>query len=125
MFSDHLAEARLIAPTQAEGWRMVRGWQAEKVCNFASPVDVLTAEAPGETLSFAFSGRSLAVRAIAGFDAGVLEITIDGVARPDYDLFDQPYCAMFHRPVFHVIAQGLPAGSQPPATDPGAAGRSG
>ncbi len=64
----------------------------------------------GSITGCSFSGSTLAVGAIVGFDAGVLEITIDGAALPDYDLFDEPYCAMFHRPVFHILAQGLPPG---------------
>jgi sialidase-1 len=82
----------------------------EKTCNYSGPVDVLTGETPGETVTVTFTGTTLAISAIAGLDAGVLEITIDGLARPDYDLFDA-YCPMFHRPVFHVLAHGLPAGT--------------
>lgn len=107
---DHLASARLIPPTAAQGWRMVRGWATEKTCNYSNPVDVLTAEAPGETVTLSFTGSTFAISAIAGLDAGVLEVSIDGVARPDYDLFDK-YCPIFHRPVFHILAHGLPVGS--------------
>ncbi len=110
LFPGHLTEARLIGTTQGDGWSMVRGWQTEKVCNFHGPVDVLTANAPGDILTLTFSGSILALSAIAGSDAGILEIAIDGRDLPDYDLFDEPYCAMFHRPVFHVLVQGLPAG---------------
>lgn len=106
---DHLANARLIGTRDAHGWRMVRGWVAEKVCNYGGPVDVLTAEAPGETVTVAFDGTVFAISGIAGMDAGVLEIAVDGVPVSEYDLFDT-YCPMFHRPVFHVLAHNLSPG---------------
>jgi hypothetical protein len=88
---------------------MVYGWVTEKVCNYNNPVDVLTAEAPGDALELEFDGSLLAISTIAGMDAGALEIIIDGVELPVYDLFDN-YCKQFHRPVFHVLAHSLPEG---------------
>jgi lysophospholipase L1-like esterase len=107
--ADHLTNARLVPPTEAKGWRMVYGWVTEKVCNYNNPVDVLTAEAPGDALELEFDGSLLAISTIAGMDAGALEIIIDGVELPVYDLFDN-YCKQFHRPVFHVLAHSLPEG---------------
>jgi len=110
LFHDHLANARLIGTKAAQGWPMVRGWITEKVCNYSGPVDVLTATAAGESAIVTFSGTSLAMSAIAGMDAGILEITIDGVRAPNYDLFDY-YCTLFHRPIFHILAYNLSPGN--------------
>jgi lysophospholipase L1-like esterase len=106
---DHLAAACLIGRKNAQGWTMVHGWLAEKVCNYSGPVDVLTATMPGEMLTLPFIGTMLAMNAIAGLDAGVLEISIDGGAFTEMDLFDN-YCHRFHRPVFHMLAHGLSNG---------------
>ena len=89
--------------------KMVAGL-AEQVCNYSGPVDVLTATAPGETLTVPFEGTMVAMSAIAGMDAGVLEITIDGGALTEMDLFDN-YCHRFHRPGFHILAHGLDEGA--------------
>ncbi len=106
---DHLTEARLIGTKDAQGWTMVHGWLAEQVCNYSGPVDVLTATTPGETLTLPFVGTMLTMNAIAGMDAGVLEISIDRGTFTEMDLFDN-YCHRFHRPVFHVLAHGLDEG---------------
>ncbi len=107
---DHLTNARLIGTKSAAGWPLVKGWLTEKVCNYSGPVDVLTSTSPGETMSVTFNGTGLAISAIVGMDAGILEITIDGVPAPDYELFDA-YCPHFHRPVFHILAHQLPPGN--------------
>lgn len=88
---------------------MVHEWLAEKVCNYSGPVDVLTATTPSEALSLSFVGKMLAMHAIAGIDAEVLEISIDCGAFTEMDLFDK-YCHRFHRPVFHMLAHGLSDG---------------
>ena len=106
---DHLAAARLIGTKDAQGWTVVHGWLAELVCNYSGPLDVLTATTPGETLTLPFVGTILAMNAIAGMDAGMLEISIDGGAFTEMDLFDN-YCHRFHRPVFHMLAHGLSNG---------------
>lgn len=103
---DHLAAARMIGTKDAQGWTMVHDWLVEQVCNYSGPVDVLTATKPGETLSLPFVGTMLAMNAIAGMDAGVLKVSIDGGAFTEIDLFDD-YCHRFHRPVFHMLAHGL------------------
>ncbi len=104
-----LTGARLIGTKDARGWTMVRGWLAELVCNYSGPVDVLTATKPGETLSLPFVGTMLAMHAIAGMDAGVLEVSIDGGEFTEMDLFDNN-CLRFHRPVFRMLAHGLANG---------------
>ena len=106
---DHLTRASLMPVSVAQGWRLVQGWVTEKVCNYNNPVDVLTAEFPGETVTLSFDGAVFAISAIAGMDAGVLEVSIDGKPATEYDMFDF-YCPMFHRPVFHVLAHSLPVG---------------
>ena len=107
---DHLAAARLIGTKNAQGWSMVHGWLAEQVCNYSGPVDVLTATKPGEEVTLSFAGTMLGIHAIVGMDAGVLEISVDGGAFTELDLFDN-YCHRFHRPVFHILAHGLDVGA--------------
>ncbi|MHC4883639.1 MAG: GDSL-type esterase/lipase family protein [Planctomycetota bacterium] len=109
----HLGEATLIPATDAriiKGWEMVRGWEAEKVCNYSGPVDVLTATEPGAELEFTFTGTTLALSAIAGMDAGRLELSLDDGPYQVFDLFDE-YCPKFHRPIFPVLTTGLPKGA--------------
>ena len=89
---------------------MVHGWLAEQVCNYSGPVDVLTATKPGEEVTLSFAGTMLGIHAIVGMDAGVLEISVDGGAFTELDLFDN-YCHRFHRPVFHILAHGLDVGA--------------
>ena len=93
----------------ARGWEEVSGWQAKKVCNYDGPVDVLAAVSPGAELELTFTGSSLAISAIAGMDAGILQVAVDGAPPTERDLFDE-YCRWFHRPVFCVLAHDLPVG---------------
>ncbi len=109
---DHLGRVRLVSSSEAaikSGWEFVKGWEAEKVCNYSGPVDVFTAKTAGAELEFAFNGSMLALSAIAGMDAGTLEIILDGGPHTFFDLFDE-HCPKFHRPVFPVLLSGLPEG---------------
>ena len=113
LFADNLEHARLDSVDCAEviqGWEMVTGWTPEKVCNFEGPVDVLTAVTPGAELCLNFTGSTVAINAFAGMDAGVLLVEVDGAAPQEVDMFDF-YCPSFHRPVFRVLANALPAGA--------------
>ncbi len=103
---------RFIESSQAKilhGWRNVEGWKAEKTCNYSGPVDVLTAEHPDDELQIEFTGTLIGISAIAGMDAGVIEYSIDNQKSKELDLFDN-YCAKFHRPVCHVLAENLQPG---------------
>ena len=102
-----------VAPSQAtvsRGFQAVEGWSTEKTCNFAPPVDVLEATTPGAELSLTFRGTAIGLYLIAGFDAGVLECAIDGAPPVRVDLFDEPWCTMFHRPIHRLLADALPDG---------------
>ena len=99
-----LDQAKII-----EGWNRLPGWLAEKTCNYSGPVDVLAAEQPGATLELQFKGSLIGISAIAGMDAGTLEVVIDGGSPQTIDLYDH-YCQSFHRPVCHILAEGLPPG---------------
>jgi len=112
LFADNLEQAKLVSTDCAEavrGWEMVTGWTPEKVCNFEGPVNVLTATEPGAELSISIAGSTFAISAIAGMDAGVLIVEVDDSAPQEVDLYDH-YCEFFHRPVFRVLANGLPPG---------------
>ncbi|MBN2327322.1 MAG: SGNH/GDSL hydrolase family protein [Candidatus Omnitrophica bacterium] len=92
-----------------QGWKLVEGWKAEKTCNYGGPVDVYTAEQPGDELKLVFEGSLIGIYAIAGFDAGILEYSIDHGEAQTLDLFDY-YCTQFHRPVCRILAENLTAG---------------
>jgi len=92
------------------GWSLVKGWTTEKTCNYGGPVDVLTATEPGATLELTFEGTMVGISGIAGMDAGTLEWSVDGGAVTKLDLFDS-YCTQFHRPVCHILAEGLAQGT--------------
>ncbi len=87
---------------------MHTGWAPEKTCNFAPPVDVLEATEPGAELSYRFTGTAIGLYLIAGFDAGTLSYSLDGAAPKTVDLYDEPWCGMFHRPVHRMLAEDLP-----------------
>jgi hypothetical protein len=99
-----LDQARLVS-----GWMRLAAWDTEKKCNYGGAVDVLAAETPGDTLELDFEGRLIAINAIAGMDAGILLVSIDGGPAVELDLFDH-YCTMFHRPVCRVLAEDLAPG---------------
>ena len=70
---------------------------------------MLMATTAGAEFEFTFNGSMLTLNAIAGMDAGILEISLDGDPHTVIDLFDE-YCSKFHRPVFPVLHSGLPEG---------------
>jgi lysophospholipase L1-like esterase len=92
-----------------QGWRYVIGWKAEKTCNYSGPVNVFAAEHPADELQIEFIGTLIGISAIAGMDAGVIEYSIDNQKSKELDLFDN-YCARFHRPVCHILAENLKPG---------------
>jgi len=92
-----------------EGWKRLPQWDTEKKCNYGGTVDVLAAEAPGAVLELTFEGTVIAVSAIAGMDAGSIDVSIDGGTPTHRDFFDS-YCTQFHRPVFHVLAEDMAPG---------------
>ncbi len=98
------AAARIL-----HGWEPHPGWKAEKAANFDGRADVLEALRPGAELELDFEGSCVGIDAIAGFDAGTLEVSVDGIPLGARKLHDG-YCRQFHRPVFHLLAQGLSAG---------------
>ncbi len=91
------------------GFAIAKGWRTEKTCNFAPPVDVLEATQPESELTLDFTGTAVGIYAIVGFDAGILEYSIDGGPPQSRDLFDV-YCDQFHRPQHALFATNLAAG---------------
>lgn len=103
---------RFVSLEQAKvinDWNRVLQWETEKKCNYGGAVDVLAAETSGAALDLEFEGTLIGISAIAGMDAGILEVVVDGGAPQKVDLFDG-YCAQFHRPVCRVLAENLPQG---------------
>jgi len=92
-----------------EGWKRDPAWDAPKKCNYGGKVDVLVGDTPGATLELTFEGNLIGIYAIAGMDAGMLEIRIDDGEPTMLDMFDH-YCVQFHRPVCHLLAKDLRPG---------------
>ena len=110
--SGNYERARFISLEQAKvvkGWNRIPQWDTEKKCNYGGAVDVLAAETPGAELDLEFEGTLIGISAIAGMDAGILEVMVDGGAPQKFELFDG-YCEQFHRPICRVLAEGLPQG---------------
>ncbi len=104
--------ARFISLEQAKvihDWNRLPQWDTEKKCNYGGAADVLAAETPGAALDLEFEGTLIGISAIAGMDAGVLEVSIDGGTPQKFELFDG-YCEQFHRPICRVLAEDLPQG---------------
>jgi len=103
---------RFIALEQAKvanGWTRIPQWDTEKKCNYGGAVDVLAADSPGAAMDLEFEGTLIGISAIAGMDAGILEMSIDDGATQKYDMFDG-YCLQFHRPICRILAEDLSAG---------------
>ncbi len=103
---------RFISLEQAKvvkDWNRVSQWDTEKKCNYGGAVDVLATETPGAILDLEFEGTLIGISAIAGMDAGILEVVIDGSTPQKFDLFDG-YCEQFHRPICRVLAENLSQG---------------
>ncbi len=101
-----------VAPTaatelQAAAWH--EGWTADKTCNYGGPLDVLEATEPNAEIHFAFNGSAVGAYLIVGFDAGMIEVRIDGGEPQKVDLYDH-YCTMFHRPAHRIFADELARG---------------
>lgn len=101
-----------VAPMEAKGLKHAawhEGWTAEKTCNYGGPVDVLEATEPDAEITFAFEGSAVGAYLIVGFDAGMIEVRIDGGEPQKIDLYDH-YCTMFHRPAHRIFADELARG---------------
>jgi len=99
------AEARII-----RGFAHVRQWDpGPHKCNYGGPIDVLAAEEPGAELRLNFTGSTIGIYGIVGFDAGTIDYRLDGGPITTRDLFDS-WCLKFHRPHSLTLAAGLAPG---------------
>jgi hypothetical protein len=65
---------------------------------------------PGASLSLKFEGSAVSAFVLAGADAGIVEVRIDGGAPREVDLYHVPYSGHLNYPRTRVLADGLPAG---------------
>ncbi|SJZ46605.1 SGNH/GDSL hydrolase family protein [Sediminibacterium ginsengisoli] len=72
-------------------------------------VPVLTAEKPGASLSFSFTGNAAGIAVLAGPDAGIISYSIDGKEEKEMNLYTQ-WSKSLHLPWYQVLADGLPEG---------------
>jgi sialidase-1 len=91
------------------GWILHSAWTTEKICNCSPPIELIESETPGANLDFIFNGTTVAIYAITGMDAGIINCSIDNGPIFEIDMFDS-WCSSFHRPVFRTIAEGLCSG---------------
>lgn len=103
----HYVDPRATAALDRAQWS--EGWTAEKTCNYGGPIDVLEAVEPGAQIGFDFTGTAVGAYLIVGFDAGMIEVTVDDRPAQRVDLFDH-YCTMFHRPGHRIFADALQDG---------------
>ncbi|PYI56231.1 SGNH/GDSL hydrolase family protein [Paenibacillus flagellatus] len=97
------------AADEAAGFRTVKGWTAERTCNWSPPADIVVGDRPGDSLRFRFSGTAAGVSLLAGMDTGRLDVSIDGEPYRTIELFDE-YCPKFYRPKIAMLAKGLDPG---------------
>jgi len=67
---------------------------------------MLVGKYPGETLHFKFKGNAVGIAVAAGFDAGIIEFSIDGSPRQQQDLFTQ-WSNGLYLPWYYTLASGL------------------
>ena len=93
-----------------QGFTWQPGWTTkERTVNFRPPVDVLEATAPGSELHLKFNGTTVGAYLIIGFDAGQLQVSVDGGEAKTVETFDH-YCDQFHRPQHKIFFDDLPDG---------------
>lgn len=66
---------------------------------------------PGASLRLRFEGRSVGAFLLAGPDAGIVEVRIDGGEPREVDLYHNPYSRRLNYPRTRIFADGLKPGS--------------
>ena len=109
------AEARYLDPKDAKlssGWKLgVPDWAAlpgGKRDRFTR-LPILEATGPRETLAIEFTGTALGAYLLAGPDAGMVEVQVDGDPAKKIDLW-HPFSAGLHYPRTLLWADGLKPG---------------
>ncbi len=107
------SQGRLVDPQEAD-W--LGGWKFGPVSKDLLPLgairkdyekyDVLRADRPGTMLYYSFSGRTIGAFILAGPDAGIVEISIDGGPWVRQDLYHH-YSEKLNYPRSVILADGL------------------
>ncbi|MEM7477933.1 MAG: GDSL-type esterase/lipase family protein [Planctomycetota bacterium] len=109
------ANARLLPLTEAQlesGWRIeVPAWKelAGSKREQFTKLEMLCADSAGATMHIEFTGRALGAYVLAGPDAGVLEVSIDGHAFQDFNLLHR-HSKRLHYPRTVMFQSDLPPG---------------
>jgi hypothetical protein len=106
---------RFVNPAEAKGkngwtlgvpdWKSLPGGKRER---FTS-IPMLSATEPGAELSLAFEGTSVGAYIVAGPDAGMAEVSVDGGTVERVNLY-HAYSQGLHYPRTVMLGTGLPAG---------------
>lgn len=96
----------------AKGWLLVNNWRPSDPSGTRpdfTGVPMLVAEKPAGTLEFPFEGNAVGIAVAAGYDAGILEYSIDKGPWQQQDLFTE-WSAQLHLPWFITLAYDLKPG---------------
>ncbi len=100
-----------MSVTRGAGWNFsTPDWATLTGCrsNYVGQ-DILWSTTPGSTCSFKFTGTAISAFILAGKDAGMLEISVDGDDFVAYDLYSS-YSSSLQYPYTRVFRQGLADG---------------
>ena len=89
-------------------WKIDENWQPAKGGTRQGFVNVpmLICEKPGEALTFDFKGRGVGILVAAGYDAGMIEYSVDGDPWQKRDLFTH-WSRGLHLPWLYVLTANL------------------
>jgi lysophospholipase L1-like esterase len=114
--SKSYVKGRFVDPAQAKivsGWTVgVPAWAAipgSKRERFTA-IPMLAAAEPGAEFEIAFEGSVLGAYVVAGPDAGMVEVSVDGTPPTKVDLFHR-YSSGLHYPRTVLLASNLPEGA--------------
>lgn len=112
MDSLNLEDAGLVMPDKAQAdadwtlgqpdWKTIRGSFRKTFANYP----MIYATKPGATLTLSFQSSRIGIFLLAGPDAGILQVSIDGQPPKDFDLYHS-YSSGLHYPYSVVFAEGL------------------
>jgi sialidase-1 len=109
----HGAYRDISSATKLKGFTLIENWKpADSTHTRAGFVNipVLVAEQPGASLELSFTGCAIGISVIAGPDAGRIKYSIDGVAKPEQELYTQ-WSKGLHLPWYLILGDGLTSGN--------------
>lgn len=96
-------------PNAIKGWEMVENWKPANHKNTRANyvnVPMLVGKYPAKIIKFKFKGNAVGIAVAAGYDAGIIEYSIDNTMWQPLDLFTQ-WSKNLYLPWYHVLGTGL------------------